>query len=285
MSRKHGAIKFSNKEFYLQDLNSKFGTLVLLRDQTDLTLQDKPFAVQVGRSLIEFKMKTTTKKIKPVKYTPFFLRSSPLVLRKNVIVPVNGATNPADTSKCGLNASQNLHNSSMFPLQNNMSHDQSMMLQPNSLPRDQQPRSDNPMSFPGNISQLVRSSSREYPEETKRENECYSDREALPSERDEKTKGFQRGSTSANNEFRSSYIATMRSQNLEGSQLFVHREKEKLSSSVQLLKVGNQNQHQKQFRDDMQLDRRRDQGPSEMDDTKKRTDLDQLIKEMQAHVE
>ena len=68
VSRNHGEIRFSEGSFYLQDLNSKFGTLLCLGDGADRLQYNKGFAMQIGRSLLEIQTKTVTKKVKPSKY-------------------------------------------------------------------------------------------------------------------------------------------------------------------------------------------------------------------------
>ena len=74
----------------------------------------------------------------------------------------------------------------------------------------------------------------------------------------------------------------MKSQNLEGSQLF-NSHKQKLSASVQLIKSTHIDIQHAQFRDDSQLNERGDQEP--LSSTRKITkepDLDMLLKKVQA---
>jgi len=53
MSRWHASIKFSNGQFFIEDHNSKFGTLLAL--QQPLLLQaDTPISVKVGRTILSF---------------------------------------------------------------------------------------------------------------------------------------------------------------------------------------------------------------------------------------
>ena len=53
MSRLHAMILFSGSSFVLQDVNSKFGTLVLIRDKLELN-QRWQKSVQVGRTVVNF---------------------------------------------------------------------------------------------------------------------------------------------------------------------------------------------------------------------------------------
>lgn len=60
ISRNHATIFYEDGTFYLEDHDSKFGTLVALRRPVAIT-DSEPVAVQVGRSLIEFKIDPTQK--------------------------------------------------------------------------------------------------------------------------------------------------------------------------------------------------------------------------------
>lgn len=60
VSRCHAKIKFENGKFLLEDNNSKFGTLVLVKQRTPLLpLYNK--AVQVGRTVINFSVKLNSR--------------------------------------------------------------------------------------------------------------------------------------------------------------------------------------------------------------------------------
>ena len=56
VSRLHAIIKFKENGFYVQDNNSKFGTLSLVRGKLPMEL-DKAFAVQIGRTVVSFTVK------------------------------------------------------------------------------------------------------------------------------------------------------------------------------------------------------------------------------------
>ncbi|CDR95642.1 FHA domain containing protein, putative [Babesia bigemina] len=60
ISRNHATILYENDTFYLEDHDSKFGTLVALRRPTPITASET-VAVQVGRSLIELTVDPTIK--------------------------------------------------------------------------------------------------------------------------------------------------------------------------------------------------------------------------------
>lgn len=53
VSRTHAILKVVDKKFYIEDNNSKFGTLVGFRDPIQIT---KPVIVQVGRSVLSFEL-------------------------------------------------------------------------------------------------------------------------------------------------------------------------------------------------------------------------------------
>jgi pSer/pThr/pTyr-binding forkhead associated (FHA) protein len=56
VSRSHAKISFKDKNFFLEDTGSKFGTLVLAKNP--VIIQDSPTILQVGRTLLsvcEFK--------------------------------------------------------------------------------------------------------------------------------------------------------------------------------------------------------------------------------------
>lgn len=50
VSRCHAFLKLDKGEFFLDDSNSKFGTLVLMREPISLT-NNNNFALQIGRSV------------------------------------------------------------------------------------------------------------------------------------------------------------------------------------------------------------------------------------------
>jgi len=56
VSRCHAVIRFKNDGFYLADNVSKFGTLILIRRQLELSPKCTK-AVQVGRTVINFQIK------------------------------------------------------------------------------------------------------------------------------------------------------------------------------------------------------------------------------------
>jgi len=56
VSRLHALIKLEKGHFYLQDSSSKFGTLLLMQKPQLSLDQYKDFSVQVGRTLLEFKV-------------------------------------------------------------------------------------------------------------------------------------------------------------------------------------------------------------------------------------
>lgn len=58
MSRCHAKIKLENGKFMLEDNQSKFGTLVLVKQRTPL-LPGFNKAVQVGRTVINFSVKAS----------------------------------------------------------------------------------------------------------------------------------------------------------------------------------------------------------------------------------
>ena len=57
LSRVHALIKFKEGKWYLGDNDSKFGTLVLVKQRAPLLL-DQQKTIQVGRTLINFKVLT-----------------------------------------------------------------------------------------------------------------------------------------------------------------------------------------------------------------------------------
>ena len=58
VSRNHAKLKYCNGEFYLEDIGSKFGTLVLIQNNI-LFLPNRDINIQTGRSLLMFKLRRT----------------------------------------------------------------------------------------------------------------------------------------------------------------------------------------------------------------------------------
>ena len=58
VSRNHARIKYYNGDFYLEDIGSKFGTLVLIQNNI-LFLPNKDISIQTGKSLLKFKLRRT----------------------------------------------------------------------------------------------------------------------------------------------------------------------------------------------------------------------------------
>jgi len=56
ISRVHAIVKFQDGAFYLEDNDSKFGTIMLLKDKYRLS-KDNLTKIQVGRTQIEFGIK------------------------------------------------------------------------------------------------------------------------------------------------------------------------------------------------------------------------------------
>ena len=61
VSRIHCILVVEGKNIYIQDNDSKFGTLILIQTPTIKLLEDLPFNVQVGRSYFHFLIKKETK--------------------------------------------------------------------------------------------------------------------------------------------------------------------------------------------------------------------------------
>lgn len=53
VSRCHSILKYKEDGFYIEDNNSKFGTIVLVKDRAPL-MQEHTMAVQVGRTVVSF---------------------------------------------------------------------------------------------------------------------------------------------------------------------------------------------------------------------------------------
>ena len=54
VSRTHALLTLSNNKIFIKDLKSKFGTLILVQD--DLEMSEKPLYLQIGRTCGEFVM-------------------------------------------------------------------------------------------------------------------------------------------------------------------------------------------------------------------------------------
>jgi hypothetical protein len=57
VSRFHAILKYRDDGFYIEDNNSKFGTIVLVQDRVPLK-EDHAIAVQSGRTVVSFTMRT-----------------------------------------------------------------------------------------------------------------------------------------------------------------------------------------------------------------------------------
>ena len=71
MSRLHAYIKYQNGNFVIIDNNSKFGTLVLLRNT--IGIEKKKVALQIGRTVLTFSLKHTSINNIPVFKNPMLL--------------------------------------------------------------------------------------------------------------------------------------------------------------------------------------------------------------------
>ena len=61
VSRSHASIRYEKDSFFIEDNNSKFGTLVLVKAPIPLTKDISSLAVQIGRSVLSFTLKKTWK--------------------------------------------------------------------------------------------------------------------------------------------------------------------------------------------------------------------------------
>ena len=52
VSRTHSCIMLKNKQILLKDLNSKFGTLILVKKEIEISM-DKKLSLQIGRTYFE----------------------------------------------------------------------------------------------------------------------------------------------------------------------------------------------------------------------------------------
>lgn len=57
VSRNHAQLKFHKGKLYLEDLNSKFGTLALIKNHITITSHTNKIAIQVNRTVFSFYMK------------------------------------------------------------------------------------------------------------------------------------------------------------------------------------------------------------------------------------
>lgn len=57
VSRVHAMIKLENGAFYLEDNNSKFGTLILIKEPIILNKNHNNLEIQTGRTLLKFNIK------------------------------------------------------------------------------------------------------------------------------------------------------------------------------------------------------------------------------------
>ncbi len=64
VSRFHALIKYRDDAFYIEDNNSKFGTIVLVKDAYELR-EDTSVAFQSGRTVVSFSLRTID--VKPAK--------------------------------------------------------------------------------------------------------------------------------------------------------------------------------------------------------------------------
>ena len=58
VSRCHSIVKYKDGSFFLEDIISKFGTLVMLRDRQEIKL-NYTHAVQIGRTVVSFAAKNS----------------------------------------------------------------------------------------------------------------------------------------------------------------------------------------------------------------------------------
>ena len=54
-------IKFEKGSFYIEDNNSKFGTLVFLKNSSKIDINNNNFTVQIGRTVLVFFIKKKQK--------------------------------------------------------------------------------------------------------------------------------------------------------------------------------------------------------------------------------
>ena len=58
VSRTHAIMKYRDGAFYIEDNQSKFGTLIQVKEEIELGLNTAK-AVQIGRSVVSFNVKLT----------------------------------------------------------------------------------------------------------------------------------------------------------------------------------------------------------------------------------
>ncbi len=61
VSRCHAILKYVAGRFYVEDHNSKFGTLVLIKRPITLSYDSNNLALQIGRTVLSFTLKKTYK--------------------------------------------------------------------------------------------------------------------------------------------------------------------------------------------------------------------------------
>jgi len=61
VSRCHAQIEFDQGKFYLKDLDSKFGTIVLLKESPIVNNLNKQLQIQIGMHLFVFRLKSEWK--------------------------------------------------------------------------------------------------------------------------------------------------------------------------------------------------------------------------------
>ncbi|KRX04038.1 SMAD/FHA domain [Pseudocohnilembus persalinus] len=98
VSRCHASLKYEKGVFYLDDNNSKFGTVRLIKEPLKVTLPLNNSAVQIGRSVLNFELKKNwkvlsvcfggqvleTQKINRNGQQPIQQQSTPLIKKKNI---------------------------------------------------------------------------------------------------------------------------------------------------------------------------------------------------------
>jgi len=61
VSRIHAQFEFYRDNFYIEDLHSKFGTIILLKESLTISHSSKSAQLQVGRHLFVFSLKDSLK--------------------------------------------------------------------------------------------------------------------------------------------------------------------------------------------------------------------------------
>ncbi|XP_954288.1 FHA domain protein, putative [Theileria annulata] len=127
ISRYHANIRYENGQFYLEDHDSKFGTLVAMK-RSRIVSSDEPLAVQVGRSVINLTVDkslpyfektwlTLTPSNPPADYTNF---EAPNAGNHNVDMNLNSAPVFGSQAVNGMIPTPNLVNVNNIPNVNNM---------------------------------------------------------------------------------------------------------------------------------------------------------------------